>query len=103
MPLILRISKLLALENMTQMPATVIAHYLSAQHAQSPVLFLTHSTRYRIPERRPSAPRIKLVIRFVKWRVAGAAGVDAGVGGVLVVFAAAGHFGAFLAEDAKLL
>ena len=103
MPLILRVPKLLALKNVTQVSATVVADNLSAHHAQSSILLLSHSPWHRIPEGGPSTPRFKLVVRFVKWRVASTASVDAGVGGVFVILAAAWHFGAFLAEDAELL
>jgi hypothetical protein len=103
MPFVLWVSKLLALENVTQMSTTVIAHNLSAHHAQSPILLLSYSTGNRVPEGGPSTPRLKLVVRFIKWRVAGTAGIDAGVGGVLIIFAAARHLGPFLAENAELL
>ena len=43
------------------------------------------------------------MIGFIEWGVTGSAGVDAGRGHVLVVFAGEGGFGAFLADDTELL
>jgi hypothetical protein len=102
MPVVLGIPKLLALENMPQMASAVIAHNLRPHHAQARIRPLSDRARYGIPEGGPSTTRVELVVCFVERGVAGRAAVDAGGGGVLVEFARAGHFGAFLAEDAEL-
>lgn len=103
MPFILGISKPLALEDVSQMAATVVAYDLRPHHAQAGVRSLTNSVRHGIPKRWPAAARVELVVGFVERCVAGGACVDAGVGVVLVIGAGAGHFGALLAEDAELL
>jgi hypothetical protein len=51
---------------------------------------------------RPAAAGAEFVGGAVQWGRAAGAGVDARVRVVLVVFAGAGGFGAFLAEDAEL-
>jgi hypothetical protein len=98
-PLILRVPKPLALENMPQMPTAVIAHNLRPSAIRS----LANRVGHGVPERRPSAARVELVVRFVERRFARGARVDAGGRVVLVVFAGAGVLGTFLAEDAELL
>lgn len=102
MPLILWIPESLALENMSQMASTVIAHNLGSHHAQARVGFLAYSSWHGVPEGRPSAARVELVVCFVERRVATGAAVDAGGRVVLIVFAGAGHLGALLPEDAEL-
>jgi hypothetical protein len=102
-PLVLGVPKLLALEDMSQVPSAVIAHNLRAHHAQTAILLLAHGAWHRVPEGGPPAARVEFVVGFVEWRVAPAARVDACVGVVLIVSAGAGHFGALLAEDAELL
>jgi hypothetical protein len=103
MPLVLGVAKPLALEDMSKMSATVVAHNLRPHHAKAGVWSLSNSAWYSIPECRPTAARIEFVVRFVERRVAAGARVDAGVRVMLVVCAGAGHFGALLAEDAELL
>lgn len=103
MPLILGVSKSLPFEDVPKMPSAVVAYDLRPHHAQPRIRLLTNSVRERIPERRPSTPRVELVVGFVEGRVAAGAGVDAGVGVVLVEFAGARSFGALLAQDAELL
>jgi hypothetical protein len=98
-PLILRVPKPLALENMPQMPTAVIAHNLRP----STIRPLPNRVGQGVPERRPSAARVKFVVRFVERRFACGARVDAGGRVVLVVFAGAGVLGSLLAEDAELL
>jgi hypothetical protein len=49
-PLVLGVSKLLALEDVSQMPPTVVAHNLCAHHAQPAILLLAHGARHRVPE-----------------------------------------------------
>jgi hypothetical protein len=55
MPLILGIPKALALENMSQMSAAVIAHNLRPHHAHSGIGALANSAWHRVPERWPPA------------------------------------------------
>lgn len=62
-----------------------------------------HSTRHGVEIRRPAAARLEFVGCFVEGRVAAGAGVNALRGVVGVVFAGAGSFSAFLAEDAELI
>lgn len=62
----------------------------------------TNGSWDRIEESWPAAAGLELVRGFVEGCVAAGAGIDAGGGRVLVVFAAVGGFGAFFAEDAEL-
>jgi len=101
--LILGVTEPLALEDMSQVTPAVIADNLRPHHAKTGVRLLSHRARNGIPERRPPAARVELVVCLVEGRFAAGALVDAGVGVVLVVCAGAGHFGAFLSEDAELL
>jgi hypothetical protein len=78
MPVILGISKLLALEDMPQMASAVIAHNLRPHHAEARVRSLSNSTWHGVPEGGPSTARVELVVCFVEGRVAGRAAVDAG-------------------------
>lgn len=103
MPLVLWIAKSLALENMSQVTSTVVAYNLRPHHAKTRVRLLSDGAWHGIPEGGPSAARVELVVCLVEGRFATGALVDAGVGVVLVEFAGAGHFGAFLSEDAELL
>jgi hypothetical protein len=93
----------LALEHMSQMPSTIRANNLRPLHAESSVCVSGHSAWYGVEESRPAAARLEFVVRFVQRSGAADAGVDAGGGGVFVVFACEGRFGTFFAEDAKLL
>jgi len=61
-----------------------------------------HRTRDVVKIRRPSASGLELVGGFVEWGITGSAGVDAGFGHVLVVFASEGGFSAFLTDDTEL-
>jgi hypothetical protein len=103
MPLILGIPKLFAFEDMAQVPSTVVAHDLRPHHAEPGIRALANSIRERVPEGRPAAAGVELVVGLVERRAAAGAGVHAGVGVVLVELAGAGRFGSFLAEDAELL
>jgi hypothetical protein len=99
MPLILWISKPLALENVPQMSAAVIAHNLRP-HA---IRLLSNRARHSVPESGPAAARVKLVVCLVERRVAARTAVHAGGRVVLIKFAGSGVFSAFLAQDTKLL
>lgn len=102
MPLVFGVSKPLALENMSQMPATVVAHDLGPHHAQTGIRSLANGVGHGVPKGWPAAARVELVVGFVEGRIAASACVDAGIGVVLVVGARARHLGALLAEDAEL-
>lgn len=65
MPLILGVSEPLSLEDVAQMPPTVIAYYLRPHHTQTGVRLLTNGVRECVPEGRPSTPRVEFVIGFV--------------------------------------
>jgi hypothetical protein len=65
MPLILWVAKLLALEDVSQMPAAVVTNNLRPHHTQTRVGSLANGTRNGIPKRRPSTARVKLVVRLV--------------------------------------
>jgi hypothetical protein len=65
MPLVLWVSKLLALEDMSQMPTAVVAHNLRPHHTKTRVGSLTNCAGDGIPECRPSAARVKLVVGLV--------------------------------------
>ena len=58
---------------------------------------------HRVVEGRPAAARFELMICSVKWSIAARACVKTRCGHMLVVLPSVGSFGAFLAEDAKLL
>jgi hypothetical protein len=103
MPLVLGVSEPLALEDVSEVAATVVAHNLRPHHAETGVWSLSDGAGYGIPECWPAASRVELVVCLVERRVAAGALVDAGVGVVLVVGAGARHFGALLTENAKLL
>ncbi len=85
------------------MASAIRAHNLDALHAERAVRMPRHGARQRVEEGRPAAAGLELVVRAVQRRVAARAGVDAGRGHVLVVFADIGRFGALLTQDAELL
>jgi hypothetical protein len=64
-PLVLGVTKALALENVPKMSTTVVAHNLRPHHAKTRVGSLTDCAGDSIPECRPSAARVKLVVRLV--------------------------------------
>jgi hypothetical protein len=103
MPLVLGVSKALALEDVPKMSAAVVAHNLRPHHAHCAIGPLAHSARHSVPEGGPAAARVEFVVRLVERRLAAAARVDTGVGVVLVEGAGPGRLGALLAEDAELL
>ena len=103
MPLVLWVSKPLALENVSQVSSTVIAHNLRAHHTEARVRSLADGAGNGIPERRPPAARVELVVGLVQRRLAALAGVDARGRVVLVECAGARGLGALLAQDAELL
>ena len=103
MPLILWVTESLSLEDVSKMTTAVIADNLSPHHAQARVRSLTDGAWNSVPECRPPAARVELVVRFVEGRVAAGACVHAGIRIVLIVLARAGHFGPFLAENTELL
>ena len=102
MPLVRRCRIPLALENMPEMASAVRAHNLCTGHAEGRICVSGHSTGDRIEICWPSTATLKLVIGCVERRIAGGAGIDTGVGHVLVVLAGEGGLGAFFAEDAEL-
>ena len=61
-----------------------------------------HRARDRVKVSGPSASRFELVVGFIEGCVAGGAGVHARVRRVFVIFATAGSFGSFLAQDSEL-
>jgi hypothetical protein len=103
MSLVLGVAESLPFEDMSQVATAVVAYNLRPHHSQAGVFALAHGVGNGIPECRPSASRIKLMVRFVERRVAAGAGIHARGRVVLVVFARAGHFSAFVAEDSELL
>jgi hypothetical protein len=103
MPLILRVSEPLALEDVPQMPSAVVAHNLRAHHTKTWIGSLAHCAWDSIPEGRPPAARIEFVVRFVQRCLAARAGIHTSVRVVLIVCAGTGSFGALLAQDAELL
>jgi hypothetical protein len=102
MPLVRRRLITLALEDVSQMPATITAHDLCPRHPKRTIGVSCHCTRNAIEVCWPSAAGVELVGGFVEWGVASCAGIDALVGHVLVVFASKGSFGTLFAEDAEL-
>ena len=87
MPLILRVSEPLSLEDMPKMTTAFVAHDLRPCHAESRIILLSYSSREGIPKGRPSAAGVEFVVRFVERCITRAAVVDAGVGVVFIVFA----------------
>lgn len=103
MPLIRGRRIALPLEHMPQMPAAIRAHNLRPHHAKRRILMPHDGARHRVEKGGPAAAGLEFLLRRVERRVAAGARVDARGGGVLVVFAAVGGFGALGAEDAELL
>jgi hypothetical protein len=93
----------LALEDVTEMAATVGANNLSALHAKSAIGMSGYSTRDGIEESRPAAARLELVVGLVERSLAAGTSVDTLGGHVLVKVAAVGRLGALVTEDAELL
>jgi hypothetical protein len=93
----------LALEDVTEMAATVGADNLGALHAEGAVGVSGNSTRDGIEESRPAAARLELVVGLVERSLAASTGVDTLGGHVLVKVAAVGRLGALVTEDAELL
>lgn len=102
MPLIRRRVIPLPLENMPQVSAAVGAYDLRPRHAERAVCMSRHGAGDIVEVCGPSTAGFELVVGFVEGRVAGGAGVDAGFGHVLVVFARERRFGAFFADYAEL-
>lgn len=102
MPLIRRRRIPLALEHMSQMTPAVGAQDLGALHAERAVGVAGDGARDAVEVGGPAATRFELVGGAVERGGAGGAGVGARGGGVLVVDAGVGGFGAFFAEDAEL-
>ena len=103
MPLVLGISKSLALEDVPQMSTTVVAYDLRPLHSPAVVDSLTHSAWNGVPEGGPAAPRVEFMVGLVEGRVATSAGVDASGGVVLIVFARMRRFGPLLTENTELI
>jgi hypothetical protein len=103
MPLVLGVSKALALENMPEMSAAVVAHNLRPHHAHCAIGPLANSARHSVPEGGPAAARVEFVVCLVERCLAAAARVDAGIGVVLVEGTGPGRLGALLSENAELL
>jgi len=102
MPLVRRVRITLPLEHMSQMAPTVCAHNLCPRHAERAVSVSCHCAGNVVKVRRPAAARLEFVVGFVEGCVATGTGVDAFGGGVLVVLAGEGGFGALFTEDAEL-
>ena len=92
-----------ALENVTEMAATVGADNLSTLHAESAVGVSGHSTGHGIEESGPAAARLELVVGLVERSLTASTGVDTLRRHVLVKVAAVGGLGALFAKDAELL
>lgn len=86
-PFILGISKPLTLEDVSQVPAAVVAYDFCPHHTQAWVRPLPNGVGECVPESWPSAARIEFVVRFVQGRLASGTRVDAGVRIVLVKLA----------------
>lgn len=84
------------------MAATVTTHDLSPGHAERVIRVPGDGAGDGVEEGGPAAAALELVVCLVERRGAAGAGVDAAGGGVFVVFAREGRFGAFFAEDAEL-
>jgi hypothetical protein len=93
----------LALEDVTEMAATVGADNLSALHTESTVGVSGYSTRDGIEESGPSAARLELVVGLVERSLAAGTSVSTLRRHVLVKVAAVGRLGTLFAEDAELL
>lgn len=85
------------------MSPALITYNLGPHHTKSWVRLLAYCTRNGVPERRPTAVRVKLGAGLVQWRLASTAFVDTLVGIMFVVFSSAWGFGTFLAEYSELL
>jgi len=103
MPLVGRRRITLALEHMTQMPSTVVAHNLNPLHTKRAILISANGARDCIEERGPSTTGLEFVAGFVQRRLTSCTCVQAGGRGVLVILAHIGRLGTLLAKDAELL
>ena len=84
------------------MATTICANDFRSRHAKRSVGMPLHSTWNAVEIGRPTTAGFELVCGFVQRRIASSAGVDAGFGHVLVIFASEWRFGAFFADDAEL-
>lgn len=87
---------------MSQVPATVTAHDLSAFHPKRAIRVSLDCSRHRVEVRRPATAGLELVGGVVERCVAARTVVCALRGLVFVVFAGEGAFGVFFAKNAEL-
>lgn len=93
----------LALEDVAQVAAAVVADDLDALHEHAVVLEALDGAGDAVEVGGPAAAAVELVRRLVQGRVAPGARVHARRGGVLVELAGPGGLGALLPEDPELL
>lgn len=103
MALVGRGGEALALEDVPQVAAAVVADDLDALHEHAVVLEALDGARDAVEVGGPAAAAVELVRRLVQGRVAPGARVHARRGGVLVELAGPGGLGALLPEDPELL
>lgn len=102
MALVCRCRIPLALEDMTQVPATIGADDFNPRHPQCPILVTGNSAWYAVKICRPTASRLELLIGLVQRGLTSCAGVDTLLRMVLIELARTRRLGALLPEDAKL-
>ncbi len=96
MPLVGRSGIALPLEDVSQVAAAVTTYNLRPRHPKTAVRVSRHSAGDTVEICGPSTAGLELVGGFVERGITGGAGVDAGGGHMLVVFASVGGFGALL-------
>lgn len=103
MALVRRRPEPFALEDVAEVPATVGAYDLRAQHAKGAVLVPRHGAGDAVEIGRPSAAGLELVVGPVQGRVAAGAAVHALAGVVLVVLPSPRGLCSLLTENTELL
>ena len=93
----------LALENVSEMPTTITAHYFSSGHSKGAIRVASDGAGYRVKVCRPSTPGGEFVSRFVERSLTSGAGIDTCLRHVLIVISGKRRLGSFLAEDTELL
>jgi hypothetical protein len=102
MPLIRRRRISLTLKDMAQMSTTITADNLCPLHAECAICMSGDGTGDAVEVRGPPTARFEFMVGLVQWCIAARAGVHAGRGLVLVIFACKWGFGTFFSEDAEL-
>lgn len=96
MSLVGRCGIALPLKDVSQVAAAITTYNLRSRHPKTAIGVSRHSAGDTVEICGPSTAGLELVRGLVERGIAGGAGVDAGGGHMLVVFASVGGFGALL-------